>query len=309
MRGLGLGIVVLLLLVAGGGAWAAYQLARTSTRPLDLQAPPARQNVLVLGFGGGSHPGAYLSDAMIVISETGAGTAEISIPRDLWVQLPPNSGRYAKINEALQDGYNSGGLPAGAELAAVKAGQVLGLPVTGWVLEDFQGFRRLIDAAGGVDVDVERAFTARYPVNDDPSVDASWKTVHFDAGRQHLDGERALEYARARYSTDPKEGTDFARSARQQRLTTALRRKVLSPAGAWRFFPVVGATAAAMRTNLSAADMAAFFLGFRAEGAKHITLDTSNVLVESRSANGQDILLPRGNNYQAIASYVKSQLP
>ncbi len=190
------------------------------------------------------------------------------------VQLPPNSGRYAKINEAMQDGYNSGGLAGGATLASQKVSQVLGLPVTSWVLEDFQGFRGLIDSVGGVDVDVRRAFTAQYPVNDDPSVDASWKTIHFDAGPQHMNGERALEYARARYSTDPQEGTDFARSERQQLLVTALRAKLLSPAGALRLMPVTSAAASALRTSLSDTDALTFMFNLRASDAKHVTIDT-----------------------------------
>ena len=296
------------MVILGSIGWVGYRLSQASTRPLAVDAAPGGQSVLVLGYGGGNHPGAYLSDSMLLIVERGSAVTEISVPRDLWVQLPPNSGRYAKINEAMQDGYNSGGLPGGATLASQKVSQVLGLSVTSWVLEDFQGFRGLIDSAGGVDVNVRRAFTAQYPVNDDPSVDASWKTIHFEAGPQHMDGERALEYARARYSTDPQEGTDFARSERQQLLVTALRAKLLSPAGALRLMPVTNAAASALKTSLSDTDALSFMANLRTGQEKHVTIDTSNVLVSGRSADGQDILLPRGNDYQAIINYVKAQL-
>src|SRR5581483_11733861 len=159
-------------------------------------------------------------------------------------------------------------------LAATKVEQVTGLKVTGWVLQDFQGFRQMIDALGGVDVDVERAFSAQYPVNDDPDVDARWKVVHFDAGRQHMDGERALEYARARYADVPQEGSDFARSIRQQRLISAIRQQAASPAGALHFLPLVNAVAGAVHTNLPATELATFVSTFHVEQAKHVTLDS-----------------------------------
>ncbi|MFI5269109.1 MAG: LCP family protein, partial [Chloroflexota bacterium] len=172
--------------------------------------------------------------------------------------------------------------------------------------EDFQGFRQLIDALGGVDVDAPRAFSAQYPVNDNPDVDARWKVIHFNAGPQHMDGERALEYARARYADNPQEASDFARAARQQLLIAAVRHKVASPGGVLRFVPMVNAAAAAVHTSLSPLSLAAFVASFRADQAKHVALDS--VLVDGRSADGQDILLPRSGNYALISDYVKSQL-
>lgn len=306
MRGLGLAALAIVGAIAGAAGWSADRLAATSTEPLAFAWPSRAERILVLGYGGGNHPGAYLSDSMVLVVRDGATQAEVSIPRDLWVQLPPNSGRYAKINEALQDGYDSGGLDAGAELAAHKVEDVTALPVTGWVLQDFDGFRQMIDALGGIDVAVPRAFSAQYPVNDDPAIDARWKVIHFDAGRQHMDGERALEYARARYADVPQEASDFARAERQQLLITATREKIASPTGGLHLLPLVNAVAGAIHTDLSPVELGAFVAGFNASQAKHISLDS--VVVDGMSADGQQILLPRGGNYTAIADYVKSQL-
>lgn len=306
MRGLGLAVLLAFLVVCGAVVWSGYRLAQVSTQPLSLGSPSNVQHILILGYGGGDHPGAYLSDSMVLAIDDGGRQAEVSIPRDLWVQLPPSSGHYAKINEALQDGYNRGGLSAGGDMSAKKVEQVTGLAVTGWVLQDFQGFRQMIDALGGVDVNVERAFSAQYPVNDNPNVDARWKSIHFDAGTQHMSGDRALEYARARYADSPSEASDFARSARQQRLITAIRQKVASPSGVVRFLPLVNAVSGAVHTNLSPMDLASFVLGFHASQAKHVTLDS--VLVDGRSGVGQDILFPRNSNYSLIANYIQEQL-
>jgi LCP family protein required for cell wall assembly len=298
-----LALVVAALASAG---WSAARLAGTSTKPLSFQLPNGAQRILFLGYGGGDHPGAYLSDSIVLMVRDGPKQAEISIPRDLWVQIPPGSGRYARINEALQDGYNSGGLDAGAELAARKVAEVTGLTVTGWVLQDFHGFRQLVDALGGVDVDVPRSFSAQYPVNDNPVVDARWRVVHFDAGRQHMNGERALEFARARYADVPQEASDFARAARQQLLVRAIKAKMASPWGAICLVPLANAAADGVHTNLSPVELAAFVGGFHPEQARRISLDS--VVVDGRAPDGSQILLPRNGSYAGIADYVKSQL-
>ena len=111
-----------------------------------------RVNVLILGYGGGDHQGANLTDSLMVLSivPRDNATTMISVPRDLWVQVPPNSGSYQKINTAYQDGLNNGynGIPkgqdAGGAEAAAKVSEVLGMEVPYWLTIDFSGFRDLV---------------------------------------------------------------------------------------------------------------------------------------------------------------------
>lgn len=268
-------------------------------------------NLLVLGYGGQGHEGGYLTDSLLLLSSDldSRRTAQISVPRDLWVQVPPDSGRYAKINTAYSYGVTtSNGDPvAGGRLATTKVSQVTGLPVERWVTIDFRGFRALVDALGGVDLDVERSFASRYPANDDPTIDPSWTTVSFTAGRQHMDGETAIRYARARYADNPDEASDFARSRRQQRLIGAIGARLTSPTSWWRAFAVLNALQPALRTNLAPLDMLAFFLRADPQGGTRIALDDGNVLANGRSEDGQDILIPRGDDYSAIARYIREQ--
>src|SRR5438105_3125716 len=58
-----------------------------------------RTNLLVMGYGGGTHDGAHLTDSMLIISVLPQThhTSLISVPRDLWIQYPPDSGNYTKI--------------------------------------------------------------------------------------------------------------------------------------------------------------------------------------------------------------------
>jgi LCP family protein required for cell wall assembly len=320
------GLLAALVLALALGAVAAHRLY-TFGQAISAQGPLSTQtgyvsgnqpiNLLVLGYGGGGHDGANLTDSMMIVSlvPSTQRTALISVPRDLWVQVPPDSSQYAKINTAYQvglangyGGYGPGKLAAGA-LAARKVSDVTGLPVTYWMTIDFQGFRKLVDTLGGVDVTVLTAFTARYPRNDNPSIDAGWKVVHFNTGPQHMDGERAIEFARARYVEDPpSEGTDFARSARQQ----ILIRAILSRARQVSAWPsLAGATDAlqgALYTNLSLADLALLAEKMDFNHARHIGLSTQNVLVNAQSDDGQDILLPANGDWNAVRQYVAAQL-
>lgn len=320
------GLLAALVLMLALGAVAAHRLyafgqAISAESPLSTQTGYMSGNqpinLLVLGYGGSGHDGANLTDSMMIVNliPSTKHTALISVPRDLWVQVPPDSNQYAKINTAYQVGlangygsYGPGKLAAGA-LAARKVSDVTGLSVTYWMTIDFQGFRKLVDTLGGVDVNVATAFTARYPRNDDPSIDAGWTVVHFNTGPQHMDGERAIEFARARYVQDPpSEGTDFARSARQQ----ILIRAILSRARQVSAWPsLAGATDAlqgALYTNLSLADLALLTEKMDFNHARRIGLSTQNVLVNAQSGDGQDILLPANGDWNAVRQYVAAQL-
>src|SRR5712692_4092451 len=224
-------LVVLLLLCVVGGFTAvtaqkvlAFGSAISTQSPLSSQTSymgtSDRVNLLVMGYGGAGHDGAYLTDSMVVMSllPQSHHTTLISVPRDLWVQLPPNSGQYHKLNYAYVDGSNNGANPVGGgNAAAQKVSLVTGLDVKYWLTINFVGFRDFINSIGGIDVYVPDSFKANYPANDDPSVNPKWIKIHFSKGMQHMDGETAIRYARARYVLDnPAEGSDFARSARQQ---------------------------------------------------------------------------------------------
>jgi LCP family protein required for cell wall assembly len=270
--------------------------------------PVGEANVLILGYGGEGHEGAYLTDSLMLL-HMGDPAAQISIPRDLWVQIPPDSGQYAKINSAYAYGRGESGDPvAGGEMVTFKVEQVTGLSTDRWLTIDFRGFRALVDALGGVDIEVERAFSSDYPANDDPTIDPSWITVSFEAGKQHMDGETAIRYARARYADVPEEQGDFARSQRQQRLIAAISAKLRNPLNWWRAFGIMNALQPAIQTNLSPFDLMIVFLRADTGDSARIRLDDSNVLENATSDDGQAILQPRDGNYDLISQYIREQL-
>src|SRR6266702_3545916 len=279
-------IVVVLLCVLGGLTVTTAQRVLAFGSAISTQSPLSTQtgymgtsdrvNLLVMGYGGGNHQGANLTDSIVVMSllPQSHHTTLISVPRDLWVQVPEGSGHYAKINTVYEVGSDNGKDPAaGGEAAAKKVSQITGLDVKYWLTINFNGFRELIDAIGGIDIYVPDSFTANYPKNDDPSINASWIKVKFTKGTQHMNGERAIEYARARYVLDNSaEGTDFARSARQQIITKAVFAKVKQVSTWPSLFNAMDALQHTIYTNLSLADLKQFSLKLDLNNAHRVGL-------------------------------------
>src|SRR6266496_91751 len=315
-------IVLLLVCIIGAFTFTTAQRVLAFGSAISTQSPLSSQtgymggsdrvNILMLGYGGSGHEGAYLTDSMVVMSliPQSHHTTLVSIPRDLWVQYPPNSGNYHKINVVYPlASNNNANAVAGGDAIAQKVSLVTGLDVKYWMTINFTGFREFINAIGGVDVDVPDAFTAYYPKNDDPNIDASWIKVHFSKGFQHMDGTRAIQYARAREVIDnPAEGTDFARSARQQIIMKAALSKLKDWHNWPSFFNAMNALQHTIYSNLSLADLAAFAMKMDLNNAHRVGLSFTNVLMDAKSDDGQDILLPKNGNWQAIKDYIGKQL-
>ncbi len=315
-------VVLLLLFILGAIAIPTAQKVLAFGSAISTQSSLSTQtgymstsdrvNILVMGYGGSGHDGAYLTDSMVVMSlmPQSHHTTLISVPRDLWVQNPPNSGNYTKINAVYPVASQNNANPvAGGDAAAQKISLVTGLDIKYWMTINFAGFRDFINAIGGVDVNVPDSFKANYPANDDPAVNPNWKKIQFTKGLQHMDGETAIEYARARYVIDnPAEGTDFARSARQQLIMKAALAK-LKDWHTWpSFFSALDALRHTIYTNLSLADLAMFALKMDLNNAHRVGLSFSNVLMDSKSSDGQDILLPQNDDWNLIKTYINQQL-
>ena len=211
------------------------------SRGVDLHSTDGRINVLLLGTGGDGHEGGDLTDSILILSlsDINHTLALISIPRDVWSDTLKD-----KVNSAYHYGEESkpgGGLP----LARAIAEETTGVPIHYSMIFDFSVFSDAVDLVGGIDVTIPSAFTdTKYPLagkendqcNGDPEFLCRYTTVSFDQGLTHMDGARALEYVRSRHA-EGTEGSDFARSRRQQEVLLAIRAKAMNPT---KWFAVVG---------------------------------------------------------------------
>jgi LCP family protein required for cell wall assembly len=236
-----IGLAVVLLLVAlvawaVGSYLAVGQGVQAANKRLDPRAKAvlAHQNGLLL-----SHPTNILllgtdhantdvraadqhSDSIMLV-RTDPGRHRItylSIPRDLRVPIPGQADQ--KINAAYQIG--------GPALAVRTVEGFTGLKVNHLVLVDFDHFKELIDAIGGVTVDVPAPIVSNnFDCPYTQARCAHWQGWHFGKGRQHMDGRRALIYSRIRENRLNPSESDLTRAARQQDVLQAMMAKVTSP--------------------------------------------------------------------------------
>lgn len=187
-----------------------------------------RINVLLLGIAGEKKPGRNLTDTIILMSvdTKNKKVALLSLPRDLLVKVP-GGGNMSKINSVYQIGLseNSEFSEPGIDLIKKTVSEITNLPIHYYVVLNFDGFERIVDAIGGVNIINERdILDTRYP-----GPNYSYETFELKKGFHHLDGKTALKYVRLRHG-DP-EG-DFGRAKRQQQVMQAIKNRIFS-ASTW----------------------------------------------------------------------------
>ena len=330
-----LAIVMVLVLAGLAGVsrlWVAVATISPTAQPADVLALVGSSqpgsltskldqgqavNILLLGYGGPAHSGPYLTDSMLLLSlrDRGRQAVLLSIPRDLVARIPAlyaGAAITARINNAYAIGVDRANFPAvrdqwktptgGGDLAAATVSEVTGQSIDGWVAIDFAAFRDLVDAVGGVDVNLPATL-------DDPRFPAGETTaythIHFDAGQQHLNGARALEYARSRQTT-----SDSDRTARQRALLVAIRHRLNSLLDAPRLIAALLAIQEDVRTNLRppALRWLASTIGrLKDTDVKQVTIDPT-LLDRIPSPDGNFFLVPRDPSYHQLRTSIGASL-
>ena len=183
-----------------------------------------RTTILLMGIDkreGMEQERAFRTDTMmlITIDTVGKKLGMLSIPRDLWVNIPGFEARD-RINTANFKG-DAFRLPGGGPNLAMETIAVnLGIQVDNYIRINFTAFETLIDEINGIDVDVPQDIDdPRYPDCCD-----GYDPLYISRGVTHMDGTLALKYARTRATY----GGDFDRAARQQQVLIAVRDKILN---------------------------------------------------------------------------------
>jgi len=209
-----------------------------------LVFPPPHIDLLVLGVDGRDGEGVVSrtdSIMLLGIDPAHLRTSILSFPRDLFIDVPGYGPQRINTINMLGEQEKPGG---GPELLVASLAQDFGVQVDRYARLEFQGFVELIDAVGGVTLDVERTLVD----NQYPTEDGGVTTIRFESGMQTMDGERALIYARTRQADD-----DYQRADRQQQVTSALLAKLANPLN-WP--AVVSVFNRSIETNLTVVDMA-----------------------------------------------------
>ena len=274
-----------------------------------------RINILLLGMGGIEHEGPYLTDTMILASfkPSTKQVALISIPRDLTVPIPGYGWR--KINNANSIGeVNNPG--AGGELAKQVISQVFDIPIHYYVRIDFAGFKKIVDDLGGVTIEVENTLDDEYypvPGKETATTTERYEHLYIEAGKTQMDGELALKYVRSRQAKGI-EGSDFARSKRQQQVLTAVKEKGLSfgtLANPYKVSRIMDTLAQHLSTDLEVWEIIRLFnLGkdVDQESFIHRVFDDSptGLLYSALTEEGAFILQPKAGDFSELQLVVKN---
>ena len=178
-----------------------------------------RINIILLGKAGENNPGKNLTDTIIVISvdTRQKKVALLSLPRDLYTEIPRTK-TFTKINTLY-----AYGLSADAGIAPIREAveEITGLPLHYFLVIDFDGFTRIVDALGGINVSVEE------DINDQryPGPNYSYDPFVLSKGLHRMNGALALKYVRERHD-DPR--GDFGRAHRQQQVLQAMKDRAFS---------------------------------------------------------------------------------
>ncbi len=214
--------------VSGGVSSANKRLPRDARGALTHQnglLVSHATTILVLGTDHSpiaARAGDEHSDSMMLVRTDPAHhrIAYLSIPRDL--RVPIAGVGTTKINAAMQAG--------GPELAISTVHSVTGVAVNHVIVVNFSDFKDLIDALGGVTIDVPKPILSNRfdcPFATQARCQA-WPGWRFAKGRQHMDGQRALIYSRVRENQLDPADTDFTRQGRQQAVSQAVMAKLTS---------------------------------------------------------------------------------
>ena len=198
----------------------------------DFQYPAwdsgSRINILFVGLRGGDPIKGdcpYCTDTLILLTvdPTTKTAGMLSIPRDMWVNIPGFG--YSRINTAWTLGRGSK-LPGGGPALTMKTvSHFIGVPVDYYVQVDFDTFVDIINLLGGVDV-----YNDETIVLDPMAHGKDFPKVKITCcGMRHLDGRTALAYSRCRHIEQGCQDGDIGRARRQQKVIFGIRDKVLNP--------------------------------------------------------------------------------
>lgn len=283
-----------------------------------------RVNILVAGNSAddAGHDGANLTDSIMIISidTINKNVFLLSIPRDLWVNVPGYG--HQKINAAYVDGenygFNQSGYPSGGmgQLQQVIE-QNFGITINYYALVNYAAFKDAVDAVGGIDITIAS--------NDkrglyDPSID--WTThgplVKLTNGLHHLSGQQALDLARARgdaYGSYGFDNADFDRTQNQRLMLVALKSKVVTagvianPAKLSKLSDAIGNN---VKTNFNLSEVRRVYdlvQGITGGSIQSLSLNDANgknLLANYTAADGESALIPSSgvDNYTGIQAFV-----
>ncbi len=315
-------LILFIIAIISGIGWLGFSLFRPISPFLfgqNLTSSSGRTNILLLGIRGTTADGPDMTDTMIMASvrHIDGQISLITLPRDLWSDVTK-----AKINSSFHLGSTKAGTEGGILLSKTVVSQLSDTPVHYAAIVDFSLFTKFLDTIGGVDINVQNSFEdKKYPVpgreNDlcdgDTDYACRYETLKFEKGLQHMNGETALKFVRSRQSEDLAEGTDFARSKRQELLISSVKSKLFSQSPR-QYLDLYRLVRSSIVTDLKPNNyfpLAKILLKSRKKPFSTYSINQDNLLENpptSEKYQKQWVLIPKKNDPKLIPNYFQDIL-
>ncbi len=247
----------------------------------DSQVLGRAWNILLLGSDNDrkyTFPAILTQVMMVVRVDTIKNTVTmVSIPRDSWVPVPQIGGMH-KIDQAfLLGSQKSNKFEDGVRLARLTIESDYGIPIDRYAWVGLDGFAKIIDTLGGVDINVPHPVTDDSYPNDvgagsDPNNPYAYRSISISAGMHHFNGDETLQYVRSRHD-DPL--GDIGRTERQQQVLIALKPKLNASTILQHMPQLLKDLNGSLYTDLSETEILAFANyghGLSSKAVQHLTL-------------------------------------
>jgi polyisoprenyl-teichoic acid--peptidoglycan teichoic acid transferase len=312
-----LGVVLFLILLFFVWALLGYLAFRSGVNAANERLPASAEralaaqdgalwtnptNILVLGadVGTGGRSGTGRADSILLVrtDPDEHRIAQLSIPRDLRVQIPGHG----------EDRINAAYAVGGPALAIRTVQGVTGLRVNHVVLVDFRSFDDVVDALGGVTVNVRKPILTKFECPfATPARCERWPGWRFRKGEQELNGRRALVYSRVRKNLlDPRDN-DITRTRNQQQVTQAIADEVVS-FGSFVRMPFIGDDLVKpLATDLSANELIQLgWVKFRAPASQTLSCHLGGTVAD---IGGASVILGSEDNAEVIQMVLGESAP
>ncbi|HWS48658.1 MAG TPA: LCP family protein [Candidatus Methanoperedens sp.] len=309
---------------------------KVSISPTATPTPDPNRDfsILLLGYAGANHDGGFLTDSIILarVSPKLEKIDLISLPRDLWVEIPvsTSSGLSAKLNYAYAVGISDKKFPdkaieftgkaGGGEMSKFVVSKITGIIPDYFFALDFTAFTKVVDQLGGLDIQITNTFDDEfYPLEIgttdlcgkseeeiiaitatmsgdklDQQFSCRYEHLHFDKGLVHMDGTTALKFARSRHSKT--DGGDFNRSQRQRQVLEAVKEKIISLNFFSKIIPIITTLSYHLTTDMDVKTMESLLVRsqeFSNYKIYSLAITDKNFLKMGTSSNRQSILIPQ----------------
>ncbi|MCU4769881.1 LCP family protein [Bacillus toyonensis] len=272
------------------GMYSGFSREKSDLRTKDVEITKEPFTILIMGIEDYATDGQNGRTDSLMFATVNPKTQRISlmsIPRDSRVPI---------VGKDKEDKINAAHAYGGEQMAIKTVEGFLKVPVDHYIKIDFQGFKGIVDAVGGVTVDVPFDFWERSDVD-------YYKKIQFKQGQQNLNGEEALAYVRMR-KQDP--NGDYGRAARQRQLLAAVAQKLNSASTVFKIKDLTAVVGKYIKTDIPISDGLALYN--KLSGFDPSTIQTLKLEGEDKKIGGIYYFLPDPIGVETVRNEIEKEL-